>query len=137
MRLTSLLLVILMLGACAGPGYRDGDTCRNCGTVERIDRVYGGDGYASGSGALLGAIIGGALGNTVGKGDGRKAATVAGAVIGGAIGHEAEKDNNRGPRYELFLRMDDGRRVVIRQPEIGPIRDGMRVEVRGGRAYLL
>lgn len=44
---------------------------------------------------LLGALIGGALGNTVGHGDGRRAATIAGAVIGGAIAN----DNSRRPRY--------------------------------------
>lgn len=48
-------------------------------------------------GTVLGAIIGGALGNTVGKGDGRKAATIGGAVIGGAIGHDVAR--NSGPDY--------------------------------------
>lgn len=44
---------------------------------------------------LLGALIGGAIGNTVGHGDGRRAATIAGAVIGGAIAN----DEARRPRY--------------------------------------
>ena len=46
---------------------------------------------------LLGAVVGGALGNTVGKGDGRKAATIGGAVVGGVIGHNIAKngDSNR------------------------------------------
>jgi uncharacterized protein YcfJ len=48
-------------------------------------------------GTVLGAIIGGALGNQVGKGDGRKAATIGGAVIGGAIGHDVAK--NSDPNY--------------------------------------
>jgi uncharacterized protein YcfJ len=47
-----------------------------------------GDRRDGAGGALLGAIIGGALGNQVGKGDGRRAATIAGAVIGGSIGHD-------------------------------------------------
>jgi outer membrane lipoprotein SlyB len=135
-------LLCLVLAACATPGgrYADdryGGPCRQCGTVERIERVYGGEGYATGSGALLGAIIGGALGNTVGKGDGRKAATVAGALIGGAVGNEAEKEANRAPRYEIFVALDDGRRVVVRQKELGPLRDGVRVVVRNGRAERL
>ena len=46
--------------------------------------------------ALLGAVVGGVLGNTVGKGDGRTAATVVGAVAGGAIGSAA----GRGRTYE-------------------------------------
>ncbi|HEY2346879.1 MAG TPA: glycine zipper 2TM domain-containing protein [Xanthomonadaceae bacterium] len=48
-------------------------------------------------GTIIGAIIGGALGHTVGKGDGRAAATVGGAVIGGAIGHDVAK--NSDPDY--------------------------------------
>ncbi|MDV0438007.1 glycine zipper 2TM domain-containing protein [Xanthomonas sacchari] len=37
-------------------------------------------------GTLAGAAIGGLLGNQIGKGDGRKLATVGGAVAGGATG---------------------------------------------------
>ena len=142
LRIVLASLLSLGLAACASSGYRDrpygyagGDgRCENCGTVERIERVYGGEGYASGSGAVLGAIIGGVLGNTVGKGDGRKAATVAGAVVGGVVGNEVEKDNNRGPRYEIFVSLDSGRRVVVRQQDLGPLREGARVLVRNGRA---
>ena len=48
------------------------------------------------AGTVLGAVVGGVLGNTVGKGDGRKAATVLGAVAGGAVGNRA----TRGGAYE-------------------------------------
>jgi|SRR6185312_3127390 uncharacterized protein YcfJ len=48
------------------------------------------------AGTVLGAVVGGVLGNTVGKGDGRKAATVLGAVAGGAVGNRA----TRGGTYE-------------------------------------
>jgi uncharacterized protein YcfJ len=47
-------------------------------------------------GTIVGAIIGGVLGHTVGKGDGRTAATVGGAVVGGAIGHEVAKNSDPG-----------------------------------------
>lgn len=54
----------------------------------------------SGGGAVLGAIVGGALGNTVGDGDGRRAATVVGAVVGGAIGNDIERNGaRRDDRY--------------------------------------
>jgi len=53
--------------------------------------------HDNGGATVLGALIGGALGNTVGHGDGRKAATIAGAVIGGSIGHDASRrDYDRG-----------------------------------------
>ena len=59
--------------------------------VERYEPRY--TTYHDRSGpTVLGALIGGALGNTVGHGDGRKAATIAGAVIGGSIAH----NNSRG-----------------------------------------
>ncbi len=48
---------------------------------------------------VLGAVVGGALGNTVGKGDGRKAATIGGAVAGGFIGHNIAK-NSDSNRYQ-------------------------------------
>jgi uncharacterized protein YcfJ len=58
------------------PGQRcDGEAARGSGT----------------GGAIAGAVVGGALGNQVGKGTGRKAATVAGAVLGGAIGRRAAR----------------------------------------------
>ncbi len=46
--------------------------------------VDGGNNNAAGG--VIGAIIGGVLGNSIGHGDGRRAATVAGAMMGGAIG---------------------------------------------------
>lgn len=140
-RLIAVFILCLGLAACASSGYRErpyayddgARRCDNCGTVDRIERVYGGEGYASGSGAVLGAIVGGVLGSTVGSGDGRRAATAAGAIAGGLVGNEVEKDGNRGPRYEVFVTLDSGRRVVVRQQDLGPLRDGARVVVRNGR----
>jgi uncharacterized protein YcfJ len=64
---------------------------------------------------VLGAVVGGALGNTVGKGDGRKAATIGGAVVGGVIGHNIAKgDSDRyqpGPCHVVDVDHED-RRVV-------------------------
>lgn len=138
-RIVLLLLALLALAACATPPryYNDGyrSACNNCGTIERIERVYG-ERETTGGGAVLGAIIGGALGNQVGKGDGRKAATVAGAVIGGAIGNEAEKDQRSRPRFEIFVQMDDGRRLVVEQPTLDGLREGDYVQIVGNRARL-
>ena len=138
-RIVLLLLAVLALAACATPPryYNDGyrSACNNCGTIERIERVYG-ERETTGGGAVLGAIIGGALGNQVGKGDGRKAATVAGAVIGGAIGNEAEKDQRSRPRFEIFVQMDDGRRLVVEQPTLDGLREGDCVQIVGNRARL-
>lgn len=62
-------------------------------------RLYRRDSHNNSGGTLLGVIIGGALGNQVGKGDGRKAATIGGAVIGGAIGNNIARDNDRYDQY--------------------------------------
>ncbi len=64
-------------------------------------RLYrrGGSGNATDSntnGTLIGALIGGALGNQVGKGDGRKAATLGGAVAGGLIGNKMDRNHQAG-----------------------------------------
>ncbi len=141
MRFVLIMLATLLLTACASSGgYRSADGydryCNNCGVVEKIERVYG-DRKGTGGGAVLGAIIGGALGNQVGKGDGRKAATVAGAVAGGVIGNNIEENRRSQPRFEIFVRMDDGRRLVIEQPTLDDLRDGDRVVVSGGRVRLL
>ena len=150
-RLLTTVLLTLTLAACAtDSGYRDdsrygyreqaplGDDvarCNRCGTVDRIER-YAGDVRTSGAGAVTGAIVGGAIGNQVGSGDGRKAATVAGAVVGGIAGNEIERDA-RASTYDLYISMDDGRRVVVSQRDLNGIGEGSRVEIIGGRARLL
>lgn len=65
---------------------------RECYTETVYDnRRYGGGGERPGTAGrmILGGIIGAAIGNSIGSGDGRRAATVAGALIGSAIGHDA------------------------------------------------
>lgn len=132
------VMAMLALGGCAtsGPRYYDdgyAGSCRSCGTVEKIERVYG-ERDTTGGGAVAGAIIGGVLGNQVGSGSGRTAATVAGAVAGGVIGNNVEKGQRSQPRFEIFVQMDDGRRLVVEQRDLGGLRDGDRVELVNGRA---
>ena len=83
----------------------------------------------------VGAIVGGALGNQVGKGDGRKAATVVGVVGGAVVGNEIEKNSN-GSSFDVYVRMDDGRRLILNQRDLGGIREGSHVQVEGNRARL-
>jgi len=137
-------LTVFVLAACAtnppprsyGGGYHAAPRCADCGVVEGIERVYG-DRGTTGAGAVVGGIVGGVLGNQVGGGSGRRAATAAGAIAGGVAGNAIERDRNAAPRYEIFVRMDDGRRLVVTQTELGGIRQGAAVQVRGNRAYLL
>jgi uncharacterized protein YcfJ len=48
---------------------------------------------------ITGAIIGGAIGNQFGKGNGRKALTVAGMLLGGAIGDDMGRQHSYGRGY--------------------------------------
>lgn len=140
-RSLSLVACVLALSACATsnhyrPGYGTAPGgyayCQNCGVVDRIEVFYG-ERRADGGGAVVGAIIGGVLGNQVGGGRGRDAATVAGAIAGGVAGHQIEKNARGAPRYDLFLTMDDGRRIVMTQRDLNGIREGARVRVSGNR----
>ncbi len=145
-RLVIIGVVVLSLSACASSGGHYGNRpysshdgyayCQQCGVVERIERVYG-ERKSGGGGAVAGAIIGGVLGNQVGSGSGRKAATVAGAIAGGVAGNQIEKNTNAAPVYDLFVHMDDGRRIVVSQRDLNGIREGSRIRVSGSSARLL
>lgn len=142
-RIIAISLLSLLLAACASGGgysqqrpYHDGYArCQDCGRVERIEEVRG-ERTTSGGGAVLGGIVGGVLGNQVGSGSGRRAATVAGAVGGAVAGNAIERETNAAYSYDLFILMDDGRRIVVNQRELGGIRTGSHVIVRGNRASL-
>ncbi len=113
---------------------RDNRRCNDCGVVERIEG-YSERRRASGGGAVAGAVIGGLLGNQVGSGDGKTAATIAGAVGGGFAGNAIEK-NAKHRYYDLSIRMDNGRRVVVTQRNLHGVREGSRVTLRNGEARL-
>ncbi len=139
------ILLAAMLACASGAAVTDVEAqryaryerCMSCGEVIDINRYRTRDGGTSGAGAITGALIGGLLGNQVGSGSGRKAATVAGAVAGGVAGNRIERNRRGGTRYEVVVRMDSGRRVVLEQRELDGIRIGDRVHVSGGRATLL
>lgn len=149
LRVLLLMAAVALVAACATPGggyssqggYRgqppsDGYArCQTCGVVERIDRVYGAR-ESSGGGAVLGGIVGAIVGNQIGSGSGRAAATAAGAIAGGVVGNTAERNAKSAPRYELYLRMDDGRRIVVSQRDLNGIREGAYIRISNGKAYL-
>lgn len=122
----------------ARDGYRDGGSrysrgCDQCGRIIRIESIGRRDNKLGG-GTVLGAIVGGALGNTVGHGDGRKAATIAGAVAGGAIGHNVEKKGRNSNRYyRITVALDrDGRARSYEQSDDYGLRRGDRVYIDNG-----
>jgi len=91
---------------------------------------------SAGTGAVIGGVVGGVLGNTIGKGNGKTAATVAGAVGGAAAGNAIEKHENEEGSFDIYVRMDNGQKLILNQRDIGDIRAGSYVEVSNGRVIL-
>lgn len=119
----------------AGGGYSNG-RCQSCGVVQDVQQVYV-QGNGNGTlGAVIGALAGGVLGNQVGKGSGRKAATVAGAVAGGVIGNQVGKRSaGDTPAWRITVRLDNGQYATVTQREDPGVRSGDYVEVRGDHVY--
>lgn len=120
-------------------GYGDRNArCQTCGVVQEVQQVYtdGSNGNGGTLGAIIGAVAGGVLGNTVGKGDGRKAATVVGAVAGGVVGNQVGKRNSGSDvAWRIVVRLDNGQYATVTQRENPGVRNGDYVEVRGDHVY--
>lgn len=128
--LAGVLAVVVALGMTSTDAFARNRSHE--GTVYSVDRIGHRDNHL-GAGTAIGAIAGGLLGNTVGHGDGRKAATVAGALAGGAIGHHVEKNRRDGDDgYRIRVRMDDGRMLSYTQDDRFGLRRGDRVRVEDG-----
>ena len=140
----------LTLGACAsaprstgydngygssGSGYSEPQRCYDCGRVERIETVYGAR-TNSRTGAVLGGVVGAVAGRELAddSSDGRQnTATVVGAVAGAVAGNAIENKRNE-ETFNIHVRMDDGRRLVINRNSLGnDIRVGAYVRVDGNR----
>lgn len=128
-------------GAGVGTSYPTygGSTadCYDCGTVMRIEQV-GGSSAPGATGAVIGGLVGAAAGRELAddKSDGRRnTATVAGAVAGAVAGNAIQR-NVAGARYNVHVRMNDGRTTVVTQEDLGGVREGSYVRVYNGRAWL-
>ncbi len=95
------------------PVYEEINTPRRDCWTERVvsresaqDRTYGG--------AVIGGIVGGILGQQVGKGNGRRAATVVGATTGAIVGDRIDNDDgsSRAREVERCRTVDDWSRRV-------------------------
>jgi outer membrane lipoprotein SlyB len=76
------------------------------GVVEDVKHVVIKD---DGSGVFVGAYTGTVLGSMFGRGKGNILSTLLGGLAGAFVGYEADKANAE----ELFVRLDDGRKVVV------------------------
>jgi outer membrane lipoprotein SlyB len=121
-----LLAAFLLLSACASAPRRAPPVvvhpaparpvvvCHECGRIERVDMVSNVRATASG-GAVLGGVVGGVL---------SKPATPAATA----------KPGVQVLTFRITLRMDDGRRFTIHQPQLASgLKAGSRVRVVNGR----
>jgi len=136
----------LALAGCATPGTSPGygttaagygtTSCYDCGTVVRIEQV--GTSSSGVTGAVLGGLVGAAAGRELADDEStgrRNTATVGGAVAGAVAGSAIQKRMTGSGRYNVHVRMDDGRTTVVTQDDLGGIREGSYVRVYNGRAW--
>ncbi|GAB2656034.1 glycine zipper 2TM domain-containing protein [Arenimonas aestuarii] len=121
-----------------GQGYSQ-QRCYNCGRVERIEQVYGAR-RNSRAGAVLGGLVGAVAAREIpthGSEGKENTATVAGAVAGAVAGNAIENKMNE-ETFDIHVRMDDGRLVVLNRNRLGNgIREGAYVRVDGNNLELL
>lgn len=128
-------------GYGGGSGYSQPQPqrCYDCGQIERIETVYGAR-TNSRTGAVLGGLVGAVAAREIPKhgSQGKEnTATVAGAVAGAVAGNAIENKMNE-QTYDIHVRMDDGRRLVVNRNSLGnDIRVGAYVRVDGSRLTLL
>lgn len=122
------------------PSSNSSSRCYDCGIVVGIDAVGSGRTAPSKTGAVLGGIVGAIAGHEIsdktgGSKGNQNIATVAGAV-GGAVAGNAIQNRTTGDSYDVRVRMDDGRTVVINQRNIDGIRENTYVRVVNGKVVL-
>lgn len=102
--------------------------CSNCGVVLSVKEVEV-EGKGSGLGAIAGGVAGGLLGNQVGQGTGRDVATAVG-VFGGAIaGHKIEQNVKKTKVYDVSVKMENGKELVLRHSANPGVSAGEKVKV--------
>lgn len=144
---SALALSMLTLAGCAstssggygnaGYGSSQG-SCYDCGTVIRIEQGNGSR-VPNATGAVIGGIVGAVAGREIAKGQTdstgrRNTATAAGAVAGAVVGNAIQ--NRAGMGYNIFVRMSDGREIVVSQDDLNGISEGSSVRVARGHATL-
>lgn len=122
------------------PSYSQPGRCADCGIITRIDSVASGRTAPSATGAVLGGLVGAVVGREIsdktgGSKGNQNVATVAGAVAG-AAGGNAIQNRVTDDTYDVHVRMDDGRTVVINQRDVGGLRENTYVRVVNGKVVL-
>jgi len=121
-------------------GYDSSRTCADCGIVTRINTVASGRTAPSATGAVLGGIVGAVAGHEIsdhtGGSRGNKNIAAAAGAVGGALAGNQIQKNVTNDTYDITVRMDDGRTVVVNQRDLAGIRENTYVRVVNGRVVL-
>lgn len=116
-------------------GYSGYGNCHDCGTVTGIESAS-----SSMAGAVIGGIVGAVAGHEIsahtgGSKGNQNLSAVAGAAAGAVAGN-AIANNRASSDYVVHIRMSDGRMTSVRQSDLYGVREGSRVRISNGRAYL-
>lgn len=144
----AIVATVLAAGcASTSPGYPggygygsapQGTRCMDCGTVVAIEEIGRTD--ANVAGPLLGGIVGAVAARELARrntdSEGRRNVAIAAGAAGGAIAGNAIQNRTSGQGYDVHVRLDDGRTVVVRQNSLNGIRQGSYVQIRNGAAHL-
>jgi outer membrane lipoprotein SlyB len=129
----ALPLVVLLLAACAGDGaYRTEPLPvepERSGVIEELRSVPLPSRGGSIAGTVVGGAAGGAAGSAVGSGRGSQAASVAGSVAGSIVGYTLGEGIGKREGLEITLRLDNGRQLIVVQPDGERFAVGERVRV--------
>jgi outer membrane lipoprotein SlyB len=126
-----------------GSGYSSAPAsryCAECGIVTRIDTVASNRSAPTGTGAVLGGIVGAVAGRQISKETGgskgnKNVSAVAGAA-GGALAGNAIQNRATSDTFDVTVRMDDGRSIVVNQRDLAGVRENTYVRVVNGKAVI-
>ena len=121
-------------------GNYNTNRCADCGIVTRINQVGSGRREPSATGAVLGGIVGAGAGHAIsartGGSRGNKNIAAAAGAVGGALAGNQIQKNVTSDTFDITVRMDDGRTVVVNQRDLGGIRENTYVRVVNGKVIL-
>jgi outer membrane lipoprotein SlyB len=103
-------------------------TCRDCGVIEAI-RTVKVPGESSWMGAGGGAAVGALLGSQIGHGRGQMLASGVGAGAGSYAGIQVEKHLKKSVKYQVRVRMEDGKLRTFTRTNKPALAVGQKVRV--------
>ena len=130
--ITAALFATAIAFAPAARAATELKKCIDCGTVVELKSIQQ-EGEGSGLGAVAGGVLGGVLGHQIGSGRGNTAATVVGAAGGAYAGHQIEKNAKTTTKYQVIVKMDEGKTRYFNFSKETSYKVGDKVKVADGK----